>query len=64
MNHLAAKLTTWHMIASDRLETALSEDRGDGPTDNGLIIAGGVAAGAVVVSAVAAAVANHTGKIK
>lgn len=64
MNHIAAKLTMWQLIATDRLETALSEERGDGPTDNGLIIAGGVAAGAVVVGAVSAAVANHVGKIK
>lgn len=64
MNYLAATVTTWQTIATDRLTTAMTEDRGDGPTDNGLLIAGGVAAGIAVVGAVTAAVNGYIGKIK
>lgn len=64
MHYLAARLSTWHTTATSRLEEAMSNDRGDGPTDNGLLIAGGVTAGLLVVGAVAAAVDGYVGKIK
>lgn len=54
-----------HTRASQRMyELTTEPERGDGPTDNAWIIAGGVAAAGVLVAAVAAAVQSRIGGIK
>lgn len=64
MNYLAAALTTWQLIATDRLEDALSSDRGDGPTDNIMLMAGGAVAALTIVGIIYAAVDKYGAKIK
>lgn len=64
MNFIAAALTTWQLIATDRLEGALSSDRGDGPTDNVVLISIGVVAAVAIGGLVTAAISKYGALIK
>lgn len=64
MHYLAAALATWQLVATDRLETALTSDRGDGPTDNIVLISVGVVSALVIGGLITAAVSKYGAKIK
>jgi len=59
MDYLSAKVTAAAMIFNSRLQSAATDETGDGPTDNAVIIAGGVAAGVTLVGLITAAVAKY-----
>ena len=64
MHYLAAALATWQILATDRLENALTSDRGDGPTDNVVLISVGVVSALLIGGLIAAAVDKYGAKIQ
>lgn len=64
MHYLAAALATWQILATDRLENALTSDRGDGPTDNVVLISVGVVSALLIGGLIYAAVDKYGAKIK
>lgn len=64
MHYLAAALATWQILATDRLENALTSDRGDGPTDNVVLISVGVVSALLIAGLIAAAIDKYGAKIQ
>lgn len=64
MHYLAAALATWQILATDRLENALTSDRGDGPTDNVVLISVGVVSALLIAGLIAAAIDKYGARIK
>lgn len=57
------KLTAAVISTTQRFKALAADERGDGPTDNSILIGLGSAAALVVTTAVGAAVAKYMGKI-